>query len=83
MPTPASGRSLNASNVTDTSRERPLVTSFAERPPIAAPATPAAASVTTSAHARSTIRVRRSAPITATANVTTKSATKLDWEYEK
>ena len=80
IPTPAIGRSLNASTVTSTSRERPLVTSFADRPPIDAPATPAAASVATSAQASRTIRVRPSAPTTATANVTTNSATKLDCE---
>ena len=34
-PTPAIGRSLKASSVTETSRERPLVTSFADRPPTA------------------------------------------------
>jgi len=40
IPTPASGRSLNASTVTSTSRERPLVTSFADLPPIEAAAAP-------------------------------------------
>ena len=47
MPTPAIGRSSNASSVIRTRRERPLVTSRAERSPMAAPATPAATSVAT------------------------------------
>ena len=49
---------------------------------MAAPATPAATSVASSVHARSATRVRRSLPTIAIANVTTKSATKLDCEYE-
>ena len=77
-PTPPSGRASKASRVTLTSRERPLVTSLAERLFTASAATAAAASVATSAQATSTIRRRRPIPTTATANVTTKSATKLD-----
>jgi hypothetical protein len=74
------GRSSNASSVIWTRRERPLVTSRAERSPTAAPATPAATSVAASAPVRRMTRVRRSLPATAIAKVTANSATKLDWE---
>ena len=81
-PTPRERTGPKASRVTFTSRERPLVTSLAERPFTASAATAAAANVATSAQATRRIRSRRPIPTSATANVTTKSATKLDCEYE-